>query len=87
MGFVLDTEDSIAHGEQIFNGRFPVGVVTSATRSPLIGKTIALVRLTPEFAAAETRLEVGQLDGHQKRLSGTVVNLPFHDPERIRVRS
>ncbi|KEA64180.1 Aminomethyltransferase [Marinobacterium lacunae] len=87
MGFVLESEDMIGHGDQLFNGRFPVGVVTSATRSPLIGKTIALVRLTPEFAEPGTQLEVGQLDGHQKRLPGQVVALPFHDPERIRVRS
>ena len=87
MGFVLDTEDSIAHGDQVYNGRFPVGVVTSSTRSPLLSKTIALVRLSPEFAVAEQRLEIGQLDGQQKRLIGTVVNLPFHDPERKRVRS
>ncbi|GGB85314.1 aminomethyltransferase [Marinobacterium zhoushanense] len=87
MGLVLDSEDLISHGDQLFNGRFPVGVVTSATRSPLIGKTIALVRLMPEFAEPGTRLEVGQLDGQQKRLPGQVVALPFHDPERIRVRS
>lgn len=87
MGLVLDSEDAIAHGDQIFNGRFPVGVVTSAIRSPLIGKTIALVRLQPDFAAPGTKLQVGQLDGHQKRLGGEVVSLPFHDPERIKVRS
>ncbi len=87
MGFLLDGEDSIGHGDQLFNGRYPVGVITSAMRSPLLGRTIALARLEPDFTALGTRLEVGQLDGQQKRLPGQVVALPFHDPERIRVRS
>lgn len=87
MGLVLDSEDAVAHGDALYNGRYPVGVVTSAARSPLIGKTIALVRVQPDFAEPGTELEVGQLDGHQKRLPGQVVALPFHDPERIRVRS
>ena len=49
-------------------GRAQVGVVTSATRSPLLGKNIALCRLSVQFADLGTELEVGKLDGQQKRI-------------------
>lgn len=87
MGLELDTGDIVEHGDQVFNGRFPVGVVTSASISPLLNKQIAMCRLAPDFAAAGIQLEIGQLDGHQKRISATVTTLPFYDPERTRVRS
>lgn len=87
MGLILESEDLVHSGDGLYAGRFPVGQVTSATRSPLLGKTLALVRVQPEYAQAGQRLEVGQLDGLQKRLPGELVNLPFHDPERLRVRS
>jgi len=87
MGLILETHEAAAHGDPVYQGRFPVGVVTSATSSPLLGKQIALCRIAPEFALKGTKLEVGKLDGHQKRLTATVTNLPFYDPERTRVRS
>ena len=31
--------------------------------------------------------EVGQMDGHQKRLPATVVRFPHYDPDKERVRS
>jgi len=87
VGLVLQGNEPVAHGDLIYHGRFPVGVVTSATTSPLLSKQIALCRVAPDFAAPETLLEVGKLDGLQKRLPGEVVGLPFYDPERTRVRS
>ncbi|MFT6351662.1 DUF1989 domain-containing protein [Neptuniibacter pectenicola] len=87
VGLVLKGGEPVAHGDLIYHGRFPVGVVTSASNSPLLGKQIALCRVAPDFAAPETLLEVGKLDGLQKRLPGEVVALPFYDPERTRVRS
>jgi aminomethyltransferase len=62
-------------------------VVTSGTRSPRLGRTIALCRLAPEYAAPGTSVEVGKLDGQQKRIPATVVSFPFVDPEKTRVRS
>ncbi|MGJ8648415.1 MAG: DUF1989 domain-containing protein [Marinomonas colpomeniae] len=87
MGLELDVADIVAHGDQVYNGRFPVGIVTSASISPILNKQIALCRLAPDFAISGTKLEIGQLDGHQKRIPVTVTTLPFYDPERTRVRS
>lgn len=87
MGLLLDANDPVVHGDTIYNGRFPVGVVTSATQSPLLRQQIALCRVAPDFAVPGTQLEVGKLDGLQKRLSGELTSLPFYDPDRTRVRS
>ncbi|MBL36319.1 MULTISPECIES: DUF1989 domain-containing protein [unclassified Thalassolituus] len=84
--FIEDTE-TVSHGDEVYSGRYPVGVITSATRSPLLNKQIAMCRVAPEFSAPGTELEVGQLDGHKKRLKATVTTTPFYDPERTRVRS
>lgn len=87
VGLVLEGNEPVHHGELVYDGRMPVGQITSATASPLMGKMIALCRVQPAWAEPGTRLEVGQLDGLQKRLPATVQGLPFHDPERIKVRS
>ena len=87
VGMLLDGGDPAAHGDHVYNGRFPVGVVTSATYSPLMGKQIAMVRVAPDFAHIGTRLEVGKLDGQQKRIAGEVVKLPFYDPKREKLLS
>jgi aminomethyltransferase len=68
-------------------GRAQVGVVTSATRSPILTKTIALARLDVTHAAIGTEVEVGKLDGHQKRLPARIVRFPHYDPEKRRVRA
>lgn len=87
MGLILDGGEPASHGDAVYQGRFPVGTVTSATMSPLLGKQIAMIRVAPEYAQTEMTLEVGKLDGIQKRLSGTVVKLPFYDPKRERLLS
>jgi aminomethyltransferase len=55
-------------------------------RSPLLKKTLALARIDVVHANDGTSLEIGRLDGHQKRLAATVVPFPFYDPEKKRVR-
>lgn len=87
VGMILDVGDPAAHGDHVYHGRFPVGIVTSTTYSPLMGKQIAMIRVAPDFSAAGTRLEVGKLDGQQKRLPGEVVKLPFYDPKRVKLTS
>ena len=86
-GLLIDCDDAPAHGAQVFNGERPVGVVTSATRSPTLRRGIAMARLAVEFAHNDTMLEVGQLDGRMKRLSATVSDVPFIDPKRTRARA
>jgi aminomethyltransferase len=40
-----------------------------------------------QHRAPDTSLEVGKLDGHQKRIVARVVRTPFYDPEKTRPRS
>ena len=55
-------------------------------RSPALGKIIALARLDTTHNKAETAVEVGKLDGQQKRLSATVCAFPHFDPTKERVK-
>ena len=85
----LDLEGNVTPGtgDSIHVGRARVGQVTSATRSPSLGRTIALAHVDVCHADTGSRLEVGQLDGLQKRIPATVVRFPHYDPDKIRVRS
>ena len=87
VGLELVGEELAAHGDCVHVGRHQVGVVTSGTRSPVLGKNIALCRLAVEYAEPGTEVEVGKLDGHQKRLPATVVAFPAYDPNKERLRS
>ncbi|WP_371414946.1 DUF1989 domain-containing protein [Hydrogenovibrio sp. JE_KL2] len=87
VGLFVESNEPIHHGDEVYHGRYPVGVVTSATFSPLLKKQIAMCRLAPDFTALGTELDVGQLDGQKKRIPVKVTSLPFYDPERVRVRS
>ena len=73
-------------GDCVRVGRAQVGEITSATRSPILGKTIALARLDSIYSEIGTEVEVGQLDGQQKRLRAEVVRFPHYDAEKKRVR-
>lgn len=87
VGLQLDGNEMAAHGDGVYVGHAQVGVVTSATRSPLTGQNIALCRMSVPNAAPGTRVEVGKLDGHQKRLPATVSAAIFYDPDKSRVRA
>ncbi|MGH6832084.1 MAG: glycine cleavage T C-terminal barrel domain-containing protein, partial [Methyloceanibacter sp.] len=63
------------------------GVITSATRSPILKKTIALARIDVTHSGLGTAVEIGKLDGHQKRLPARIVRFPHYDPEKTRVRA
>ncbi len=87
VGLDVEAHVDVHHGDPVFIGRAQVGVVTSATRSPLLGKTIALARLDVTHCSVGTAVEVGKLDGHQKRLPATVTPFPHYDPQKIKPRS
>ena len=87
MGLELEGNETAAHGDGVHVGRQQVGVVTSGTRSPILKKNIALSRMAVQHAEPGTEVEVGKLDGQQKRIPATVVTFPFYDPEKTRVRS
>jgi len=73
-------------GDCIRIGRAQVGEITSATKSPYLDRTIALARIVIEHSELGTELEIGQLDGHQKRIPAKIVRFPHFDPEKLRVR-
>ena len=86
-GLVVEGAEAVGHGDPVFSGRVQVGVITSATRSPVLGQTIALARIDVTCAALGTALTVGKLDGHQKRIGAQVVRFPHYDPDKTRVRA
>jgi aminomethyltransferase len=79
-------DEAVGHGDCVHVGRAQIGVITSATRSPILNKTIALARVDVVHAEIGTQVEVGKLDGHQKRLPARVVRFPHFDPDKTRVR-
>lgn len=88
VGLDISSEVEIGHGDCIHIGRAQVGEVTSAMRSPLLGKNIAMARVDVAHAAPGTELEIGKLDGHQKRLPAVIrPDLAAFDPTKQRPRS
>ena len=85
VGLEIDGGTVPSTGDCVRKGKAQVGTITSATRSPILARTIALARLDPVHGAIGSELEVGQLDGQQKRLKATVVRFPHYDPEKTRV--
>ena len=87
VGLEIDAAVPVGHGDGIHIGRAQVGEVCSAMRSPLLGKQIALARVDIAHAEPGTGVEVGKLDGQQKRLPATVVPLSHYDPKKTRPQS
>ena len=87
VGLELEGNETGGHGDCVHVGRQQVGVVTSGTRSPVLKKNVALCRMNIRYAELGTEVEVGKLDGHQKRIPATVVRFPFYDPDKTRPRS
>lgn len=73
-------------GDCVRIGRAQVGEITSAVRSPILGKVIALCRMDAVHSEIGTEVEVGQLDGLQKRIPAKVVRFPHFDPTKERVK-
>ncbi|MEL7255103.1 MAG: DUF1989 domain-containing protein [Pseudomonadota bacterium] len=84
----LDIESGLvpSPGDCVRIGKAQVGEVTSAMKSPILGKTIALARVATTHAEPGTEIEIGQLDGLQKRLKARVVPYPHFDPTKERVK-
>ncbi len=87
VGLEMEGDEAVGHGDCVHIGRAQMGVITSATRSPILKKTVALARIDVTHCALGTEVEVGKLDGHQKRLPARIVRFPHYDPEKTRVRS
>ncbi|OUS36635.1 aminomethyltransferase [Rhodobacterales bacterium 56_14_T64] len=87
VGIDIDSAVDVAHGDCIHIGRAQIGEVTSSMRSPLLGKNIALARVDVAHADLGTDVEIGKLDGHQKRLPAKIVPFAHYDPQKTRPRS
>jgi sarcosine oxidase, subunit alpha len=63
-------------------GRDIVGRVTSAVRSPSLGKIVGLAYVAPEQAAHGSSFDI-KVDGG-RIVQGKVVPIPFYDPKNQR---
>ena len=86
VGFDIEGGVVPSPGDCVRLGKAQVGEITSAMKSPILGKVIALGRVATAHAAPGTALEIGQLDGQQKRLRAVVTGFPHFDPSKSRVR-
>ncbi len=86
-GLLFSGDEAPIAGAHVYAGERPVGVVTSAVRSPMLERAVAMARIAVEHAETGAQLEVGQLDGRMKRLPATVADVPFVDPKRERPRA
>ncbi|MBB4653293.1 glycine cleavage system aminomethyltransferase T, partial [Aminobacter niigataensis] len=50
-------------------------------------KNIALARVDATHANVGTEVEIGKLDGHQKRLPARIVPFAHYDPKKEKPRS
>jgi aminomethyltransferase len=87
VGLELAGNEPASTGDCVHVGRHQVGTITNGTRSPFLSKNIALCRIAVEHGAIGHEVEVGKIDGHQKRIPATVVRFPFYDPDKIKPRS
>ena len=88
VGLQLEGNEIAAHGDCVHHGRAQIGVITSATRSPVLGRNIALCRLDVGYCEPGTLVEIGKLDGQQKRIRAQVAaSTVAYDPDKSRVRA
>ena len=87
VGLELTGKEKANHGDCVHIGRSQVGVVTSGCLSPTLNKNIALCRIDVNHSEIDTNVEVGKIDGHQKRIPAKVVRFPHYDPDKSRVKS
>jgi aminomethyltransferase len=74
VGLALEGRMAAREGAQVFAGDREVGMVTSGGFSPSLQRPIAMAYVDANLAAPGTRLE---LDNRGRRLSASVVPLPF----------
>lgn len=77
MGLIIEGADLPKKDDKIFQEEKELGWITSATRSPLSGKIIAMGYVRPQIATPGTAVEV---EINQARRSAQVAPLPFYSP-------
>ena len=90
VGLEIEGNEICGHGDCVHpgnNGREQIGIITSGMKSPVLNKNIALCRMNVNYSEIDTEVEIGKLDGHQKRIKAKVIAFPFYDPTKSRVRA
>jgi aminomethyltransferase len=87
VGLELISKEKANHGDCVNIGRAQVGIITSGCISPTLNKNIALCRIDVSHSEIGTEVEVGKIDGEQKRISAKIVGFPHYDPQKTRVRA
>ena len=87
VGLELISKEKANHGDCVHIGRGQVGIITSGCISPTLNKNIALCRMDIGHSEIGTEVEVGKIDGEQKRISAKIVGFPHYDPQKTRVRA
>ena len=54
---------------------------------PILNKNIDLFRINVNSSESGKKAEVCKLEGHQKKIPATIVNFPFYDSDKSKVRS
>ena len=85
VGLKIEGNQVPNNGNPVYDNKAQIGEITSATRSPILGKVIALCLIDINYAEFGTDVEIGLLDGKQKRLRATTCKFPHFDPEKNRV--
>ena len=89
VGLILEGNEVAAYGQCVhpIGDRGRVGIITSATFSPLLHQNIAMAQIVPEYATPGTELEVGLMDGMKRRVRAIVGALAAYDPTKSRVKA
>ena len=87
VGLELVGKEKANNGDCVHIDRSQIGIVTSGCLSPTLNKNIALCRIDIKHSEVGTEVEVGKIDGHQKRIPAKIVPFPHFDPKKTRVRS
>ncbi len=87
IGFEMEGRELIHHGDLIFEDRYSIGVVTSSNYSPFSDKVIGYALMDVQYCEVGLEVQVGKLDGQQKRLNAVLTSFPVYDPQKTRPRS
>ena len=87
IGLEMEGRECIHHGDPIYEGRYSIGVVTSGSYSPFLDKVIGYALMDIQYSEIGLKVEIGKLDGQQKRLNATLTSFPVYDPQKTRPRS